>query len=329
MLYLRRLEAFSMDKAFKTISEIGLVPVIKIEDAAKAVPLGKALVAGGIPVAEVTFRTAAAEDAIKAMTAECSDLLVGAGTVINVDLAKKAIAAGAKFIVSPGFNPSVVDYCLDKGVPILPGANNASFIEAGLERGLDTFKFFPAEASGGVAMIDALAGPFGNVKFVPTGGIDASNVGDYAKRNAVLAIGGTWMVKADLVSAGKWDEISALCSAAVTAVNGFSFAHLGMNHADEKAARDTANILAALGLPLKDGNSSIFAGSAFEVMKSPFRGKLGHIAIKCYNLERALAYLSRFGFSGVQETAKMEKGYLKVIYLDKELAGFAVHLVRD
>ena len=318
-----------MHETLKVLAGIGLVPVIKIEEAAKAVPLGKALVAGGIPVAEVTFRTAAAEEAIRSMVGECPDLLVGAGTVINTDLAKKAIAAGAAFIVSPGFNPAVVDYCLSRGVPILPGVNNPSHIEAGLEKGLDAFKFFPAEASGGIAMLDALAGPFGSVKFVPTGGIDASNVGDYAKRDSVLAIGGSWMVKADLIAAEKWDEIIALCSAAVAAVNGFSFAHLGMNHADATAAGATANILAALGLPLKDGASSIFAGGSFEVMKTPFRGTLGHIAIKCYNLERALAYLGRFGFSGVEETAKMQKGRLKVIYLDKELAGFALHLLRD
>jgi 2-dehydro-3-deoxyphosphogluconate aldolase/(4S)-4-hydroxy-2-oxoglutarate aldolase len=318
-----------MHDTFKTIAGIGLVPVIKIEDAAKAVPLGASLVAGGIPVAEVTFRTAAAEASIRAMAAECPGLLVGAGTVINVELAKKAVAAGASFIVSPGFNPSVVDYCVSAGVPILPGVDSASLVEAGLEKGLDVFKFFPAEAAGGVAVLDALAGPFGNVKFVPTGGIDASNVGDYARRDAVLAICGTWMVKADLIAADKWDEIADLCRGAVAAVNGFSFAHLGMNHADEGAARQTVDFLAALGLPLKEGASSVFAGGSFEVMKSPFRGTLGHIAIKCNNLERALAYLGRFGFSGVEETAKMEKGRLKVIYLDKELAGFALHLVRD
>ncbi|OHE64966.1 MAG: 2-dehydro-3-deoxyphosphogluconate aldolase, partial [Treponema sp. GWC1_61_84] len=292
-------------------------------------PLGKALLAGGIPVAEVTFRTAAAEDAIRSMKAECPGLLVGAGTVINVELAKKAIAAGAAFIVSPGFNPATVDYCLERGVPVLPGANNPSLIEAGLEKGLDVFKFFPAEASGGVAMIDALAAPFGAIKFVPTGGIDASNVGDYARRDAVLAIGGSWMVKADLVSAKKWDEISGLCAQAVAAVNGFSFGHLGVNQADEAVARETAGILASLGLPSKEGNSSIFAGSSFEIMKTPFRGTHGHLAIKCFNVERALAFLARLGYSPVEETAKTEKGHLKTIYLDKEIGGFAVHLLRD
>ena len=314
----------------KTIQSIGLVPVIKIEDAKKAVPLGKALAAGGIPVAEVTFRTAAAEDAIRAMVAECPELLVGAGTVINVDLAKKAIAAGAKFIVSPGFNPATVDYCLEKGIPVLPGCNNPSLIEAGLAKGLEVFKFFPAEASGGVAMIDALSAPFGGIKFVPTGGIDASNVGEYAKRDSILAIGGSWMVKADLVAADKWDEIKALCETAVTAVNGFSLAHLGINGNDEADAKEACDLLGKFGFAAnKDGQKSIFAGSEFELMKLKFHGTHGHIGFKTYNVDRALAYLGRFGFKAVEDTIQKDsKGNLKFAYLDKEIGGFAVHLVK-
>jgi 2-dehydro-3-deoxyphosphogluconate aldolase/(4S)-4-hydroxy-2-oxoglutarate aldolase len=201
-----------MHELFKTLGNIGLVPVIKIDDAGKAAALGKALLKGGLPVAEVTFRTAAAEEAIRRMSGECPGLIVGAGTVINPDLAKKAIAAGAKFIVSPGFNPATVDYCLERGVPILPGANNPSLIEEGLSKGLEVFKFFPAEASGGLAMINALAAPFGTIKFVPTGGIDAANLSEYAKNDAILAIGGSWMVKAELIGEDKWDDISALCA---------------------------------------------------------------------------------------------------------------------
>lgn len=318
-----------MNELLKEISGIGLVPVIKIDDAKNAAPLGKALIAGGIPVAEVTFRTAAAEDAIKSMAAECPDLIMGAGTVINVELAKKAIKAGAKFIVSPGFNPNVVDYCLEQGIPILPGVNNPSLIEAGLEKGLEVFKFFPAEQSGGVKMIDALAAPFGQIKFVPTGGIDASNVADYAKRDAVLAIGGSWMVKADLIKAGDWDGIADLCREAVAAVHNFTFAHVGINQQDASEAKATADILSKFGLPIKDGNSSIFVGTPFEIMKTPFRGKLGHIGIKCANVERALSYLGHFGFKAVEDTVKMDKGHIKVAYLDKEIGGFAFHLVRD
>lgn len=318
-----------MHQLFKTISDIGLVPVIKIDDAAKAAGLGKALAAGGIPIAEVTFRTAAAEESIRRLSAECPELILGAGTVINVELAKKAIDAGAKFVVAPGFNPATVDYCIERGVPVVPGCSNPSLIEAGLEKGLEVFKFFPAEASGGIEMIKALAAPFGSIKFVPTGGIEASNLAEYAKNDAVLAIGGSWMVKADLINGEKWSEITELCAQAVAAVHGFSLAHIGINQKDAEEADRTACILAKLGLPLKDGNSSIFAGSSFEVMKSPFRGTMGHLAIKCFNVERALAYLGRFGFQGVDETAKEEKGRLKVIYLDKELGGFAVHLLRD
>jgi 2-dehydro-3-deoxyphosphogluconate aldolase/(4S)-4-hydroxy-2-oxoglutarate aldolase len=313
----------------KTIQGIGLVPVIKIEDAKNAVPLGTALTAGGIPVAEVTFRTAAAEDSIRAMVAECPGLLVGAGTVINVELAKKAITAGAKFIVSPGFNPATVDYCLERGVPVLPGASNPSLIEAGLEKGLDVFKFFPAEASGGVAMIDALAAPFGAIKFVPTGGIDAANVGDYIKRDAVLAVGGSWMVKADLVAAGKWDDIRALCETAVAAIHGFSFAHLGINHADEDGAQSSMDLLAKFGFPAKNGNSSIFASSSVELIKKTAAGTHGHIAVKTFNVERALSYLKRFGIKEKSETASMDKGHIKSVYLDVEVGGFAVHLIRN
>lgn len=318
-----------MTDIFKKIFEVGLVPVIKIDDASQAVALGKALLAGGIPIAEVTFRTNAAEAAIRSLTSELPDLIVGAGTVINRNLAEKAIAAGARFIVSPGFNPSTVDYCLERKVPILPGANTPTLIEAALEKGLNTFKFFPAEASGGMTMINALSGPFANVKFVPTGGIDAGNLAGYAKSDAVLAIGGSWMVKSDLINQGRWDDISTLCREAVTAVQGFSFAHLGINQADEAQAQSTAATLADFGFPLKPGNSSIFAGPTFEVMKTPFRGKHGHIAIRCYNVERSTAYLSQFGFQPVPETGKTEKGHLKTIYLDKEIGGFAVHLVRE
>jgi len=318
-----------MHEIFQTISGIGVVPVIKIDDAAKAPALGKALLAGGIPLAEITFRTAAAEEAIRRMVAECPDLIVGAGTVINAALAKKAIAAGARFIVSPGFNPATVDYCLEQGVPVLPGATTPSLIEAGLEKGLEVFKFFPAEASGGIAMINALTAPFGGITFVPTGGIGPENLADYAKNDAVLAVGGSWMVKSDLINAEKWATITDLCAEAVTGVQGFSFAHLGINQQDAAEAAATASVLGKLGLAVREGSKSFFAGSSFEVMKSPFRGRQGHIALKCYNLERALTYLGRWGFTGVPETATTEKGRLKVIYLDQEIGGFAVHLLRD
>jgi 2-dehydro-3-deoxyphosphogluconate aldolase/(4S)-4-hydroxy-2-oxoglutarate aldolase len=256
-------------------------------------------------------------------------LLIGAGTVINQELARKAINAGAKFIVSPGLNPATINYCKEYGTPIIPGVNDASSIEAGIELGLDVFKFFPAENSGGAAMLKALATPFSSVSFVPTGGIDASKVSEYAKLDAVLAIGGSWMVKADLINEERWDDITNLCCQAVLAVQGFSFAHIGINHANAAQAEASAKFFENLGFMPKDGVSSIFASSCFELLKNQYRGTSGHIAIKCNNIERAMAYLSRYGFTGVQETAKVEKGRLKVLYLDKEVGGFAIHLVRD
>ncbi len=322
-----------MDPIVSKMRNIGIIPVVKIDDEKKAVPLAHALIAGGIPCAEVTFRTEQAYDAIKNISSKCPEMLVGAGTVINVELAKKAISAGAKFIVSPGFNPSVVDYCISQKIPIVPGVTTPSQIEQALEKGLAVLKFFPAEQSGGVSMLDALGGPFPQVSFMPTGGIGAANLGEYIKRKNVVACGGSWMVKADLIESENWSEITKLSKEAVCAVHGFTFAHLGMNHKDASDAQETAPLLAAFGFALnRDGETSVFAGAEFEVMKSVVRGKNGHIGLKTWDIERALAYLAQFGFKPVMETAKYtgKEGAspLKFVYLDTEIGGFAFHLMR-
>lgn len=311
---------------------IGVIPVVKIDDAAKAVPLAKALMAGGINCAEVTFRTAAAADAIAAITKACPEMLVGAGTVINVELAKKAIAAGSKFIVSPGFNPEVVDYCISQDVTIIPGVSSPSQIEAGLAKGLTTLKFFPAEQAGGVPMLSALSGPFPQVMFMPTGGINAKNVGEYAKLKNVLACGGSWMVKADMIEAEDWDGITALCKEAMKAIHGFTFAHVGINNDNADKAMEAAKLFELFGFAMKVGNSSIFSSSEVEIMKKPYLGTHGHIGIKTYNVDRALAYLKQFGFEPNMETAgylgEPGKSGLKVVYLNKEIGGFAIHLLK-
>lgn len=317
-----------MHAVLEKMGNIGLIPVVKIDDAGKAAPLAKALMQGGIPCAEITFRTDAASDAIASIAKTCPDMLVGAGTVISVELAKRAVAAGAQFIVAPGFNPSVVDWCIAQNIPIVPGVNNPSEVEAALGKGLEVLKFFPAEASGGVAMLDSLAGPFGQVSFIPTGGVGPENLVDYAKRANVLAVGGSWMVKADLIEKEDWPAISALCQEATALINGFEFAHLGVNSPDDRTALATAELFSRFGLAPKAGTASIFGGTVIEVMKAPGRGAHGHIGFRCAKVERALAYLAHFGFTGVKETAKYEKGRLSVIYLEPELAGFAVHLVK-
>jgi 2-dehydro-3-deoxyphosphogluconate aldolase / (4S)-4-hydroxy-2-oxoglutarate aldolase len=318
-----------MDEILKKIAEIGIVPVIKLESASKAVPLGRALAKGGIPVAEVTFRTDAASDAIRAMLAETPEVLVGAGTVTSVALAKKALDAGARFIVCPAWDEGVVEFCIERGIPVLPGVSGPDGVARGLAKGLEAVKFFPAEVSGGVAMLDALAGPFGAMRFIPTGGIDASNIGSYARRAQVLAIGGSWMVKADLVEAGDWLGIESLCREAVMALHGFSFAHVGVNGASaEGAAKDAASLSSLFGLAAKEGNSSILMAEAIELLKAPYLGEKGHIAIKCNDVERAVARFRAMGIGTLADTKKADKGRIKAIYLDLSIGGFAIHLVR-
>jgi 2-dehydro-3-deoxyphosphogluconate aldolase/(4S)-4-hydroxy-2-oxoglutarate aldolase len=202
-----------------TLSAGRLIPVIVLDDAGAGPPLAAALASGGLPVAEITFRTPAAADAIRAMT-ETSDILVGAGTVLTPEQVDQAVAAGARFIVSPGLSRAVVERCQEHGVLALPGAVTASEIQAALELGLDTVKFFPAGTSGGAPAIAALAGPFGNVRFVPTGGIKPKNLQEYLDIPAVAAVGGSWMVPRDRIEAGDFAGIAELVAEAVALVGG-------------------------------------------------------------------------------------------------------------
>lgn len=207
-----------MNDILVQLGHLGVIPVVAIEDAASAVNLGEALLAGGLPCAEITFRTAAAADAIRRMADALPDILVGAGTVLSVAQAEQAVAAGAKFIVAPGFDVNVVDWCLAHDVPITPGVITPSEITAALAKGLKVLKFFPAGAAGGIAMLKAVGGPFGGVKFIPTGGISASNLADYLQLPMVHACGGSWIVKKQLIADGQFDTITALVKEAVQIV---------------------------------------------------------------------------------------------------------------
>ena len=204
-----------MHTVLEDLKKTGIIPVIKIDDAANAVPLAKALAAGGIPCAEITFRTAQAEESIRRISKEAPEILLGAGTVLSVEQADKAIAAGAKFIVSPGFNPNVVTHCIKKGIPITPGCITPTEVDHALETGLDVVKFFPAEQCGGLDYIKALAAPFPSMYFIPTGGINANNIAKYLSFEKILACGGSWMVNAELINSGEFERISALCREAV------------------------------------------------------------------------------------------------------------------
>lgn len=199
-----------MNEVLKKIGEIGIIPVVVLDDAKDAEPLAKALIEGGLPCAEVTFRTAAAEEVIRKMATAYPDLFVGAGTVLTVEQVNRAVNAGAKFIVSPGLNPEVVKYCVQRGIPVCPGTCTPSEVEQALALGLDTVKFFPAEPAGGLGFIKAMAAPYTGVKFMPTGGISAKNVREYLAYDRILACGGSWMVKKDLVKAGDFEKITEL-----------------------------------------------------------------------------------------------------------------------
>ena len=320
-------EIIYMNKILEKINELGIVPVVKIEKAEDALPLGQALIAGGLPIAEITFRTPAAEGSIKNLTKELPELLVGAGTVLTVDQVKRAVSAGARFIVSPGLNPQVVDYCVENDIPVTPGINNPTQIEMALQRGLKVLKFFPAEASGGLAMLKSMSAPYPDVSFIPTGGINPDNLCAYLSNPKVQAIGGSWMVKADLISSGHFSEITRLTKEAISTMLGFSFSHLGINQESKEKALQVTNLLSNLFyLPPKEGSSSFFTGEAFEIMKNKGLGKYGHIALATNDIHRAIAYLKMKGISTLPETAKEKNGQLKIIYLDQDVSGFAIHL---
>jgi 2-dehydro-3-deoxyphosphogluconate aldolase/(4S)-4-hydroxy-2-oxoglutarate aldolase len=208
-----------MLQIIQKLGKLALIPVVKIENMENAIDLGKALLDGGLPCAEITFRTESAEEAIKAIASTIPEIILGAGTVLTVEQAEKAVKVGAQFIVAPGFNPRVVDWCLENDVPVMPGVATPTEIEMALDKGLNILKFFPAQALGGVAMLKAIAGPYGGVKFIPTGGLNAQNLADYLELPMVFACGGSWFVKASLISAGDFSEITRLTKEAVALVH--------------------------------------------------------------------------------------------------------------
>ena len=318
-----------MNKILKKIGALGIIPVVKIEKAEDALPLGRALMDGNLPIAEITFRTSAAEESIKILTKELPTLLVGAGTVLTVEQAKRAVSAGAQFIVSPGFNPRVVDYCIENSITITPGVNNPTQIEMALERGIEVVKYFPAEASGGLLLLESMSAPYSGIKFIPTGGINLNNLTSYLSNKKVHTCGGSWMVKDNLISSGNFNEITRLTREAVSTMLGFKFSHLGINEENGDKALNSASLLSSLFyFPIKVRTSSIFAGSGFEFVKNRFLGKHGHIAIATNDIYRAIAYLKMKGISILPETAKKKEGKLKAIYLDQEISGFAIHLLQ-
>ncbi|MCR4818866.1 MAG: bifunctional 4-hydroxy-2-oxoglutarate aldolase/2-dehydro-3-deoxy-phosphogluconate aldolase [Fretibacterium sp.] len=305
----------------------GIVPVVVIDNAEDAVPTAKALLAGGIDVMEITFRTAAAPDAIKAVARECPDMTVGAGTVITLEQCQKAVSLGAKFIVSPGFDEEVVRWCVENKIAVTPGCVTPSEIMAAMKLGLKVLKFFPANVYGGLNAMKALSGPFGSVKFIPTGGVNAQNLAEYSAAPFIHAIGGSWVCTKGDIAAHRFERITELCLEARRIMLGYTVDHVGINCPDADASSKLCETLnAAFGFEIKPGNSSNFAGSGVEVMKLPFLGANGHFSVSTNRIEMAVADMEKRGFELDMSTAKYKGERLKAVYFKKELGGFAVHL---
>ena len=199
-----------MKNMIEEFQKLGVVPVVVLEDEKDALPLAEALVRGGLPCAEVTFRTEAAAESIRLMAEKYPEMLVGAGTVLTTEQVDLAVRSGARFIVSPGFDPEIVDYCLEKNIPVFPGCVTPSEVAQAVKRGLKVVKFFPAEQAGGIAMIKAMAAPYHNIRFMPTGGINPGNLKDYLSCDKILCCGGSWMVKGELIRKGEFEKIRNL-----------------------------------------------------------------------------------------------------------------------
>ena len=320
-----------MDACIKELYRIGIVPVVALEDAADALPLGAALKKGGVSAIEVTFRNAAAADAIRLLTREMPELLVGAGTVLTKAQADAAIEAGAKFIVSPGFQPELVSYVLSKGVPMCPGTATPGEMEQAMALGLSAVKFFPAEQNGGAPMLKALSAPYRDLLFMPTGGVKLENLRTYLALDQVFACGGTWLATKDDIKAKTFDKITARTREAVKTMLNFRIKHVGINSKDEAEAKKTATLLCSIfDFDYNDTELSVFTGSAVEVMKFMGRGSLGHVAIGADNVDRAEYYLRQRGFSFDESTRRVDaSGRTTFLYLKDEIGGFAFHLTKN
>lgn len=304
------------------IYKMGIVPVVVLDNSENALPLADALYEGGIRTMEITFRTDAAEQSIKNLVSSNTKMLIGAGTVTTVELAQKAVHAGAKYIVSPGFNPKVTQWCLDNSIPVIPGVNSPSQVEQVMNLGLDTMKFFPAEQSGGVPMLKTLASVY-KAKFMPTGGISITNMNEYLSLCNVIAVGGSWICPKKLIENNNYTAITLLSKQAISTMHNFHILHVGINSKDNNEALSTANTLCSiLGCEKVIAKDSYYVNDMFEILKMPFLGTNGHIGIAVNNLERAMQYFTEKGIEFNHDTYQEHK----LVYFQNEIAGFAVHL---
>jgi 2-dehydro-3-deoxyphosphogluconate aldolase/(4S)-4-hydroxy-2-oxoglutarate aldolase len=315
----------------KQIGLIGLLPVAVFENEDEAVRTAGALIEGGLNVIEVTLRTDAGIRAIAAIKKKFPGMLVGAGTVLTVSQAKSAIEAGAGFIVSPCFREDLAEWCGERNTVLIPGCVTPSEIDRALRFGLKTLKFFPADQYGGIRGIQALSGPFPDVRFIPTGGISLQNLSEYTNSPLVHAIGGGWLCSREDIKSGCFDAIAGTAAQSRQAVLSFELAHIGINAKNHVEAEAISIAFARLlGMQVKAGSTSFFIDDKIEVNKEPGRGANGHIAIRTKNIERALYYMKQYGFEPDPESWKTDGATKKtIVYMKNEIGGFALHLVHQ
>ena len=318
-----------MSAVLSKIGEMGLVPVVVIDNAELAVPAARALMEGGLNVMEITMRTERGIAAIRNVKRDCPDMLVGAGTVLSVEKAREAVDAGAEFIVSPGLNPELVEWCISEGIAVTPGCVTPTEIEQALKYGLNVLKFFPAGVYGGVNGCKALNGPYRMVKFIPTGGVSLKNLDEYADKSYIHAIGGGWLCNASDIKSQDFDAITRTVKESIDVLLGFELAHIGINAADEHKSMAVAEMFRrGFHFAIKKGNSSNFASSGIEVNKSPGLGEYGHIAIRTNSIKRAVYYLSKRGYEVDWSTRKGPEEWPVAVYLKDSFGGFAIHLLQ-
>lgn len=307
-----------MNDIIERLHLLGILPVVKLDKAEDVLPLAQALRKAGIQGAEITFRTPAAAKAIRLMKETYPDMLAAAGTVLTVEQAAKAKEAGADLLVSPGIDPDIVNWAQEHDILMIPGCMSPTDVSVAASLGLDVVKFFPAQTAGGPAAIQALSAPFPHMKFMPSGGIHEDNMLEYLKMPQVVAIGGSWMTK------------EGAAAPAVKALLDFRLAHIGINAANEKEARQIADLFETVfGFEARENPSSIFSDTYVETVKTPYLGKNGHMAISTPDVERAVYYLKQKGVAfNDASIVYRDSGLMQCIYLAKEIGGFAIHLVR-
>ena len=313
------------DDIIKKLDLCGIVPLVIIQNAKNALPLAGALIAADMRTVEITFRTNVASEVIRTISSKCPDVIVGAGTVINIKQAQEAVSAGAKYIVTPSFNPAVVDRCIELGIPVFPGCSNATDIEQAYSRGLRVVKFFPSELLGGINMLKTLSGPYPFIKFIPTGGINLSNLANYLAFNKVLCCAGTFIANEDNLENARFNTITLNARNAVDEVIKLRLDHVALNSDDKGASEILKGFSRFSGQNYNPAVNTVFG---MEAVRNTNRNAIGHVVYSSPNLERCIYYLKNRGFCVDETSIVKDNNRISEAFLLGKFGGFEIKLIR-